>query len=547
MKKISFIICFLSVLWSSCDKDLGNYTYQDIHSVSISDIEKIYTRTQTDTLKISPKITHSIPENESNIAYLWLLRRPGVTKADTVGITKNISLLLNFPINNNYSLEFFVINTRLGIYDKAVSVIDLRSSLGEGLLVLSENASHHAILSYIYETAPNKVIEDVQKDINKTNEPIGLYPKQVHYVLPFSGLNFVSPAMVNVFCQDEKGGLQFSSNDLVKSASYTDIFYIRPNVIKPQGYTHTNYPNRVGTGPSNWSSYFTLSREFVNNNGQVHERYPFNQFIKLQPAYLSDDKGYIAADIILGVPGTDADAQVLVYDRKNRRFLQRSNIFPYHNLWPVFLARLSTDPATPAPFDAHNLPEGMELIFGDVGYNTGSTTTEREYYTIFQNTIASKFYFLKFRIQYLPSPHFRSRFVALAQYEIPFSFTSQTTFAQSPITQALYYSAANEIRFWNTNFALTSTSKSELATSIPGETITAMKVIPLFKTVLDIRTNRLTYTLVRNRLFVGTSGPAVDGKQGSVYVYTIDGNSSLTLETSYKNIAHKIVDFAWKY
>jgi hypothetical protein len=48
------------------------------------------------------------------------------------------------------------------------------------------------------------------------------------------------------------------------------------------------------------------------------------------------------------------------------------------------------------------------------------------------------------------------------------------------------------------------------------------------------------------RLYVGTKGPAVNGNVGSVYILRINADNTLTLISSYKNIAAEIVSFAWK-
>jgi hypothetical protein len=304
------------------------------------------------------------------------------------------------------------------------------------------------------------------------------------------------------------------------------MFFFPPSTPNPQYYQGSTYGYRTsGTSAASYAG--NLYYDYVSDGGKVYERFAFGAKEKFNSEFFaSDNLGYEAQGPILGF---HVVYYVAVYDRKNRRFMQRSNIFPNNALMPISIS--ASTPRT--PFDPLNLGAGMELIHAENGFTVG---TWPYIYMIFNNTVENKWYFLQATQN--PSPG-SGNFTPTKKYELPFTPDLRTSYAMSLLTPAMFVSIDSKIKSFDTASKIVLDAVDFGA----GNEVTKIWIEPY---IIRDANNRIV--LSRYRLYAGVNGPDVNGngKTGSVYIYTVNANNTLTFETSYKNIAGKIVDFTWK-
>lgn len=499
MMKKFLIYIIVPILLSSCMKELGSYDYKEVNEIKIDSVKTIYNALQYATLNIVPQISQTRENNESNLSFLWLCTVN--TEVDTLSKERNLNKEIIYA-PGTYSCTYYVIDNNTGIFSLAKFQMNLQSSLGEGLLVLS-NKDGNAKLSYIHG---NGTIIQYPDYLGKSGVGVNYHPKSSY-----------SPDYVSVMCNDANGGVILDPASLTKRFDFSNFFYIPPKTINPQSYARSqDYYKSLPNYGSIYNS--TLYSEYICNDNKIHMRYAHGAGLKMDAAMVpSDDKGYFASPHILG---SNYGPTCMIFDEKNSRFLETKNTNSI-KLSPITIRTTTIR----KPFDPDNLGANMKMIFSDFG---PSLSGNAKIYMIF-DSLGQK--------QFLEAIHYYGNFTPAKRFKLDFPITSKTKFGVSYVTPCFYYSDNNKIH----NFDVEVRS-SLLRYSLPeNEEITCMK-----SEYYSPKNDKNQYYFDHLRLYVGTKGPAVNGNVGSVYILRINADNTLTLISSYKNIAAEIVSFAWK-
>ncbi len=505
MKKIFFLTIAIALFFQSCMKELGNYEYTDVNKIVIDSIKTFYTIEQYTIPNITPVISQTIEKDESNLSFYWTLETSA--GLDTLCKNKIFDSELYIPPGDYYSV-LFVFDNKTGLYSKVRFSIRVVSAIGEGLMVLSKKTgSNEAALTYF--STSNKVI--------KYPSFIGTDPVNIYYVR--KGASTVP--LVHVMCKDNLGGIVINPTTLTKFYNFKDFFYIPNTVVNPQSYT--NVWTQYKTLPSVYgSSYYSANfAEYVCNDNKVHIRYAYGANQRMDAPFLApDDLGYFASPFIIG---TYNGPSVFIYDEKNSRFLEATSISSNR------LTKVKIKTTTPrVPFDPHSMGMKLKVLHADWGLSVGSNM--RIYY-IMKDTDNNKNYYVEVLTTNL-------NFAPSKIYELNIPIDSKTKFGCSVITPAFYYSDKNKIYSFDVEV-----KSSVLRETLPdNEEITSMFVEHHVQK--DPITNKDYYDHLR--LYVGVKGAVVNGNDGSIYIYKINNDNTLTLLESKKNFSGEIVSFAWK-
>ncbi|SKB38388.1 PKD-like family protein [Sphingobacterium nematocida] len=143
------------LLVQSCAKDLGNYSYQDINELEISNWQNNYSAlTDIDTLRINPTFSSSFNINDTaNYDFRWVLKE-GVFNQDTIGRAAH----LNFPVHiqtGNYNLQYRVTDKNTGVTFVKTANLTIGTPYNRGILLTGEDMEGNAeaaMLSMIKDT-----------------------------------------------------------------------------------------------------------------------------------------------------------------------------------------------------------------------------------------------------------------------------------------------------------------------------------------------------------------------------------------------------------
>ena len=253
MKKIYLLLCFVACLLASCLEDKGNDLYIELNDVTIGKIRDT-TVEQFTRLKIEPEITTRSGEFKAeDYTYLWYMYTTygmsSLTSADTLSLEKNLDTEITC-IPGDYSLVFKVMDKETGItytteYATSVTVIN---SYSKGMMALS---SEDGEASVTFVNTVGTVTENAYKKVN--GEAAGKNPTGIRYI---TGMISEAEEMIVIMTDDEKGGTVVKPLDMSYVMDFKDMFYIQPEVIKPQSF---------GTAEVTWY-------EYVNNNGIIYRR-----------------------------------------------------------------------------------------------------------------------------------------------------------------------------------------------------------------------------------------------------------------------------------
>ncbi len=145
--KFNILLIFSVLLLVNCSKDLGNYDYKDVNTISISNVlegdhntERIYNLAFGDTLKIEPKIEGTISgTDQSNLSFEWKVDQ------DQHRTTNKFEYIADKGYGRKQG-EFIVTDKQTGIQTTYNFLINVTNPYKLGYYVLSKNAANEAIL-----------------------------------------------------------------------------------------------------------------------------------------------------------------------------------------------------------------------------------------------------------------------------------------------------------------------------------------------------------------------------------------------------------------
>lgn len=486
------------LLVSACMKDNGNYNYQLINRVELSD-DKVGESVLTSTdrfavFPLSPTIKQNVAKNEDNLSFEWTIRDNTVPQNPYDVVVLSNKRNLDAPIEvapGIYRIIYKVTDKLTDVSTFLYFNIKVVGEYTEGWLLLEETAQG-GDLSMILPT--DRIVRNIYSKENG-----GTFEK------PCVGLN-ITPSLHDnggqsvgkkVFVLTQNNGFEVDYQTYFKLSSFDSWFVTgtAPRPIKPQLYkfTTTNYGGLV-------------------NNDQYHVRlaggYPGAvQFGGAMPAPIEPNGlrlDYSMAPFIVGGQG---NVYQVVYDNFQKRFLYLTlnGLTAELRYMPDYITTDAFDPKS----------TGMTMLYMD---NASILYQHNALMKDASNTM----YFIKFRSSFLNGG---GRF-PIDKEVAPAELNNFSACASATLLDHMFVGVGNKIY----KYDIPANSASVIYTFSNGnETAVTMRMFNLNN---------------KNQLVVST----YDGTQGRVYYFDIATTGNFTNDTFVKKFEGfgKIVDLQYK-
>lgn len=149
MKELLFmkwlVIMFAAAMFTSCYKDLGNYSYQEINEVTIDTLKERYSGYYLiDTIRISPEIHFTKDSaNQDRYSYEWSLISGRFNGGNEFKISNERNLV--FPVTvpaNSYFLILKVLDKKTGVSWMQKSNLTVSTYFDQGWMILGEKEGY---------------------------------------------------------------------------------------------------------------------------------------------------------------------------------------------------------------------------------------------------------------------------------------------------------------------------------------------------------------------------------------------------------------------
>ena len=501
---IYFLLLFTS-LFAACKKDLGNYDYQDINSVEITNIPPSLESYRGDSIKVNPQLSFSM-DNTGDVSlytYQWFVIDDSnlpVTKT-VIGEEKNLSWQVNLPsVNAAYKIYFRVTEKSTGQIWESKFPLKVVTDIADGWLVLNEINSESRLDFFNFNSTDNnfKYYQDVLASFSTLK--LQGKPKLVYSC--FRRHPFTSAIHRCIFVGTDQH--TFSIN------TQANGFDVYENLIAQMAanYPSPYYAEKVRAMGASYLTYMIDSKGFVNFENPTQRSVYGTAINQTSDGILFPVSPFIA----------EAYAQntsyLLMFDTEKKRFLEHRST-----------NRSSSVPATTSGlFDMGNV--GMDLKFMDSTPAQGG-----EYYALLKDA-ANKIFLARM------SGRVGLAFVQKAFFEIDNApeLLTATQITIDPAEGYIMYVAGSRIFRYNP-FDKTNTMVVDLG----SRKISLIK----YQKMVYSRTNT-RYIEYSRKLIICSYDEAAPNTSGKMELYTVPNlNGELTLYQSFDGLG-KIVDVSYR-
>lgn len=497
----SFMLVVCLAFLAGCYKDKGNYDYNTINKISITDTKaaaRIFIF-QGDTLKLNPTITQTIQTD--GLTYLWFAYNNSASSVytmprDTIARTSSLNYVIDsriFVLGEDYRLTLKVTDPKTGVSSFILYDLTISNKLGQGWMLFEEKANGSGDMSMIL---PNNSIErNVYSSINPS-APLGK-PVAIN-ATTYNITDDLSTAGKRIYLLTENDGIELNALTMQKKFPFGYLYFAAPAVVKPtfQGWTAylsgVNLNQRMGVAV---------------NNGKVHVNLVggFPGIKKWGEALSTPDGGfdYDIAPEIAGAAAFSATYPIVMFDKKYKRF------------YSVGTTRLAGFPAAASTvFDMNNV--GLDLLKLD------SSNVAGVWNAVMKD--ATTPYLLQFKTAATAADPVIT--VSKTAINAP-GILNTKVISASTLTPHIYYSSGNTIVKYET----TSNTTAEAFSFPAGENVTK---------------------LVYQKVVPGTGSARLvavtwNGTESKVYFFTVSavGDLGATYTNVFTGFA-KIADIAYK-
>jgi hypothetical protein len=553
------IFLLMLLAFSACKKDLGNYSYTDANSVTITtdmanvDPQVVVTNDsivvrQNDSLKVDILVAQTLENND--LSYQWMVTQRDASFNNPplyiVGTSKQLRTKITLP-PNLYRLVVKVTDNKTGVsFYKFYSLnVDTSPWGGEGWLVLQEQAAQGgcdiAMITSRDGVVRGTVYPNVYEAANSHKLPMGTYKMAV-----LNYLNSLRIQKVSFFYPN--GGVQVRSVDYLDSSNHAGWFFLTPSVVNIQA-------NAVFPATGQF--------EYLINNGQLHAQAvnatSIKSPIKLSPPFLGSWPE-LSPHMILG----NADGVYTLFDKGNRCFLTVWNNGGNLTLVPTAKPDIKNShynaysgaggavnlAATGKGFDMNNI--GRDLVYTENVSPMSGTIT---YDCIFRNTAGDSSFLYQIPGAFSgPSGGYVNNFTSgrffLSESKVPgintaSIFAMPTFLPVSGTTFGVFYyvhgTNKNSIYVCAPSYTGTmpATTTSSLGYSFPAGTI--------IKTMKVFKSGYTTAPTTESKVLVVATDESANGNGHNVYFFnlTATGGINSTPAQVYTGF-DKIVDVTFK-
>lgn len=261
MKYISIILCLgISLIISSCAKDHSNYDYADKEVISVTGMDKSYTKTSgIDSVVVNPVAASTNPN--AQFEYLWGIYETNVQGyapvLDTLARTKD----LNFQVNQaakGWVLVLRVTNTHTGYAQYFTADLNVVTAYTRGWYVQKDNGTQTDLDLFLTPTnsIPESKLENVYSLVNGSK--LDGKARQLTFFSSYKS-DIVTPGKFantrTLFVTTDKEVVAIDINTLRVIRDLNNLFYTPP-AVKAPGFV-----------------IIGAQAVYLNNNGQLHSIY----------------------------------------------------------------------------------------------------------------------------------------------------------------------------------------------------------------------------------------------------------------------------------
>ncbi|MGF7077075.1 PKD-like family lipoprotein [Mucilaginibacter sp. 3215] len=238
------ILALITVFYTSCKKDLGNYVYSPPSEPVVTGINNAtFAALLGDTLTINPKVTLAGADPLKDLDFEWHI---------TVQEELREAVYKGYPLKMVYNLgpgdracKLTITDKRNGLFYMFPFKITGTTQFSAGILVLS-NDNGVTKLSFV---KPDKtVLGDIYKSLNKGDLPIN--PVQLYYSKPLPYQPNTKEEYWVLSNDPNKSGVVLDASTLLKRTDFAAQFFSPPAVINT-GYLEPFLgPVQMGTVPT---------------------------------------------------------------------------------------------------------------------------------------------------------------------------------------------------------------------------------------------------------------------------------------------------------
>ncbi|MFD2556784.1 PKD-like family lipoprotein [Sphingobacterium tabacisoli] len=476
MNIYKYIIALSSVgAMLSCSKDLGNYEYQKINELVITDIANNYSAISSfDTLQIVPKVTMTEEVTDSDrLQYIWVIK-DGTTVIDTAGREEK----LNYPIAlppKNYTIQLRIEDKQTKVTWTKKANLTVGTAYSRGLLLMGEDQEGNAELDFISMVRDTIVVHDILKSngLPKLNGPLlaqhtgGNEATIKMWVSTLTGAYYLNRVNMAGNPANSFGKLLYLTDNINKNNEFPII--IAPQIINAGGGIGNAYNRAVLTSTGNiYANSLFGAPDFYANPVNRHKD-NFSTLIKSAP-YLF----YSISNL----------NSLLWYDSTKDRFMNFTSLG--FNLTSDILPDGEND-----PFPWNQTVSGRKLIYGENSRNTDGGSTLGNSFAIMKDGYNNCFIYKFYANGATPSKR-----NAYNVKSIAIDFDKADHYAFSSHRTVVFYSVGNKLYAYDYN---PNNEKLYEFPVIGNDPITLLK----FDTQIDFVTNSL-YVATYNQNTKGT-------------------------------------------
>jgi hypothetical protein len=504
IKKIkTFWLGFIGslVLLSACYKDQGNYTYNDVNTISVKLDSSAYNVLIGQSLKIKPVLQLSMDSiagsyDTSRYEYKWMIR--DTTNAGgkdlVIATTRDLDISItgkeafSGPMSG-YKLYYYVKDKRTGLQWLATAKLSVITSVYEGWLALCEvNGSSRLDMAICTKGSyDNKLFPDVLgmvgSGLDMSGKPVGVTyctrPSALTgtvanaiYITTSNGTNRIEP---NYFSWAPNMNLRY---DFISNIAENFAADVIVGTGGPVNYLHTPDGNLYS-----YASTFPQIRwgPQVNLVSGEPEAFKCSPFIATDPTLLASTAGAI------------------LFDVTKKRFM---SYWPSTTSNPLYCRPLPT--LAGAALDYKNV--GMDLAYmEEVNYNSG------EVFAVLKNPTTGKYYLARIAFGRVSNPTYALNYYAQITGT---DIDKAEFFAVNPDYGYLFYSVGSKVYEYDMGL-----KKSFLMQDYGNKKITILK-FNRFHTN-NYTTPAAGYQKLNNKLIVATYDPAQPNTSGTVDLWTV--------------------------
>jgi len=494
----------------SCAKDLGNYDYQDINEITITDIDNNYSRLTTiDTLKINPKIelTENITD-PNRLEYIWVIKQ-GNNVIDTAGKEKDLKYHIKLP-PNNYVIQLRIQDRTTKVTWTKKANLAIGTQYSKGLYLIGENADGNAELDLISMVRDTFVVHNILQE-NGLPTLKGPFLAQhtggneatiKMWISTNTGAYYVDRVTLKGNPNNTFGRLVYTTDNIDKGKEFPLI--LAPQIISSNG-NNGNVYNRViltNTGNIYANSLWGAPDFYANPINRLKDS--FNTLIKSAP-YLFYSIGSLNS--------------ILWYDANKNRFLNFTSLG--FNTSSETLPDAGTD-----PFPWNQEATGRKLIYGENTRNSDGGSAQGNSFAILKDANNTCFVYKFYANGGSPSKKSMYTIKPIAT-----DFDKADHYAFSSIRTVIFYAVGNKLYAYDYN---PGNEKLYQFSTIGNDPISMLK----FDTQIDPNTNSL---------YIATYNSAT---KGTLRRFTVGNNpDNVEIQAVNKAIWNglvKVKNFSWR-